>query len=129
MSTYQQSVRNRKEKDNVLKSKALKHCPQRKGVCIKVTTMKPKKPNSAIRKIAKIELTTKKRVLGYICGVGHRLQEHASVLVRGGRVRDLPGIHYKLIRGKYDFNWREAFWRRQARSRYGVPSFKKKIQR
>lgn len=109
------------------KAKSLDKCPQKKGICLKVTIMKPKKPNSAIRKIAKVRLSNKKKVVGYICGIGHNLQEHASVLVRGGRVRDLPGIHYKFIKGKYDFSWKELFLRKHSRSKYGIPSFYKKL--
>jgi len=87
--------------------------------------MSPKKPNSADRKIVKLRLTTSKKIIAYIPGIGHNLQEHASVLVRGGGVPDLPGIHYKLIKGKYDFSWKEVFLRRkQRRSKYGVPSLR-----
>jgi small subunit ribosomal protein S12 len=92
---------------------------------MKVTTMKPKKPNSAIRKIAKVRLSNRRKVVSYICGIGHNLQEHASVLVRGGRVRDLPGLHYKCIKGKFDFSWKEYFFRRRGRSKYGIPSYDK----
>jgi len=102
----------------------LERCPQKKGVCLKVTTMKPKKPNSAIRKIAKVRLTTGKDVLCYIPGQGHRLQKHSVVLVRGGRVPDLPGVHYHAVRGKYDFIGPETFLRKAGRSKYGLSKIK-----
>lgn len=105
--------------------KALQQCPQKRGICTKVVIMNPKKPNSADRKVAKLRLTTKKKILAYIIGLGHNLQEHASVLIKGGRVRDLPGMHYKLVKGKLDFSWKEVFGRRkQRRSKYGVPTIK-----
>ena len=97
---------------------ALTRCPQKKGVCIRVLTRTPKKPNSALRKLAVLRLSNKKRVYGYIPGEGHLLQEHSIVLIRGGRVKDLPGIKYKLISGVYDFAGLEK--RKQARSKYGT---------
>lgn len=98
---------------------ALQQCPQRKGVCIKLVTRTPKKPNSAIRKLALIRLTNRRRIYGYIPGEGkHSLQEHSIVLVRGGRVKDLPGIKYKLVRGVYDFEGLKG--RKNARSKYGT---------
>lgn len=108
-----------KKKDKLL---GLKGAPLKKGVCSLVTATKPKKPNSAIRKIAKVTLTNGVRILAYIPGQGHDLKKYSSVLVRGGRVKDLPGIKYKLIRGKYDFNVREKdnFLRKNARSKYGI---------
>jgi len=99
-------------------------CPQRRGICLKVNIMAPKKPNSADRKVAKVRLTTKRKILAYISGMGHSVQEHSSVLVRGGRVRDLPGMHYKLVKGKLDFSWKEIGLRNQGRSKYGTPSLK-----
>jgi len=94
-------------------------CPQKKGVCIKLVTRTPKKPNSAIRKLALIRLSNRKRIYGYISGEGkHSLQDHAVVLVRGGRVKDLPGIKYKIIRGIYDFEG--IVWRKKSRSKYGT---------
>jgi small subunit ribosomal protein S12 len=105
-------------------SSSLEKCPQKKGVCIRVTTMKPKKPNSAIRKIAKIKLSTGRDVMCYIPGQGHRLQKHSVVLVRGGRVPDLPGIHYHAVRGKYDFVGPETFLRKAGRSKYGLAKIK-----
>jgi small subunit ribosomal protein S12 len=95
--------------------------PFKKGTCVKVTTTKPKKPNSAVRKIARIKLTNGRFITAYIPGQGHNLQEHSSVLVRGGRVPDLPGVRYHLMRGKYDFSWQEKSRRQQGRSKYGVP--------
>lgn len=92
-------------------------CPQRKGVCSRVLVTSPKKPNSANRRIAKIILTQKKRLTAHIPGIGHNLQKHGSVLVRGGRVRDLPGVRYRLIRNKYDLGG--IMYRYQGRSKYG----------
>ena len=100
------------------KSPALKSCPQRRGVCLVVKTMTPKKPNSALRKVARVRLTTGYEVTTYIPGEGHNLQEHSIVLIRGGRVRDLPGVRYKIIRGAYDCAAVQN--RKRARSRYGA---------
>lgn len=102
------------------KSKApiLQGCPQRRGVCLSVTTTSPKKPNSAMRKIARVRLTNKQEGVVYIPGEGHNLQEHSSVLVRGGRVRDLPGVRYHIIRGALDTAG--VAKRKQARSKYGA---------
>lgn len=108
--------RSKKIKKN--KAPALKGNPQRKGVCVKVFIRSPKKPNSANRKVVKIKLSQKERVEAYIPGEGHNLQEYSVVLMRGGRVKDLPGVKYHLIRGKYDFNGVKG--RKQARSKYGV---------
>ena len=99
-------------------SPALKSCPQRRGVCVRVYTTTPKKPNSALRKVARVRLTSHIEVTAYIPGVGHNLQEHSIVLVRGGRVRDLPGVRYKVIRGSLDTQGVRN--RKQARSRYGA---------
>jgi small subunit ribosomal protein S12 len=119
MSTIQQLIKkNRKRKKGKTKAPALKENPQKKGVCLKVYTRTPKKPNSAIRKIAKVRLTNKINVIAYIPGEGHNLQEHSVVLVRGGRVKDLPGVRYHLIRGKYDFQGLSN--RRKKRSKYGT---------
>jgi len=114
-----QSIKN-DFKNNKLKTKspALKMSPQKKGVCLKVYTRTPKKPNSAIRKVAKIKLSTKKVVEAYIPGEGHNLRQYSVVLIRGGRVPDLPGVKYKCIRGKLDFQGVKN--RKTARSRYGV---------
>ena len=98
----------------------LRKAPQRKGICSKVYTTKPKKPHSAIRKVAKVFLlATKRYVLAYIPGQGHNLSAHSVVLIRGGRVRDIPGMHAKIIRNKYDFIVGEPFVRRRRRSKYG----------
>lgn len=97
---------------------ALQQCPQRKGVCLKIFIRTPKKPNSAKRKLARIRLTNNKIVSGYIIGEGHNLQEHSVVLIRGGRVKDVPGLKYKIIRGAYDFEGLKK--RKQARSKYGA---------
>nr|YP_009114060.1 ribosomal protein S12 [Ahnfeltia plicata]AHB62123.1 ribosomal protein S12 [Ahnfeltia plicata] len=94
----------RKSKFLKSKSMALRNCPQKKGICVRVYTTNPKKPNSAERKVAKVRLTTGKAVIGYIPGEGHNLQEHSLVLVRGGRVKDLPGVRYHFIRGVYDLH-------------------------
>jgi len=108
----------RKKKIFKCKNAALTKNPQKKGVCIKVFTRTPKKPNSALRKVAKIKITTGKRVEAYIPGEGHNLQQYSVVLMRGGRVPDLPGVKYHLIRGKYDFQGVKN--RKNARSLYGT---------
>jgi len=100
------------------KSPALKSCPQRRGVCLQVRTMTPKKPNSALRKIARVRLTTGIEVTSYIPGEGHNLQEHSIVLVRGGRVKDLPGVRYHIVRGTLDAAGVNA--RKKSRSKYGA---------
>ena len=108
----------RKKKFRSQRRPALSHCPQKKGVCLKIVTRTPKKPNSALRKLAIVRLSNKKRIYAYIPGESHTLQEHSIVLVRGGRVKDLPGIKYKLIRGVYDFEGLKN--RKKARSKYGT---------
>lgn len=119
MPTINQLCKNiRKPKKNLNSSPALERSPQKKGVCIKVFTRTPKKPNSALRKVVRLRLSTKKRTTAYIPGEGHTLQEYSSVLMRGGRVKDLPGVKYHLIRGKYDFLGLKN--RKQARSKYGT---------
>src|SRR5438046_2963335 len=119
MPTVQQLVRNGRTRPHAkTKSAALKGSPQRRGVCTRVYTTTPKKPNSALRKVARVRLTTGVEVTAYIPGIGHNLQEHSIVLVRGGRVRDLPGVRYKIIRGALDASG--VVNRRQARSRYGA---------
>ena len=100
------------------KNRALTQCPQRRGVCVQVKTATPKKPNSALRKIARVRMTNGFEVTAYIPGVGHNLQEHSVVLVRGGRVKDLPGVRYHIIRGTLDCGGVEN--RRQSRSLYGA---------
>ena len=119
MPTVNQLVRHGRAKDIVrTKSPALQACPQRRGVCTRVYTTTPKKPNSALRKVARVKLTSKVEVTAYIPGEGHNLQEHSIVLVRGGRVKDLPGVRYHIIRGALDASGVEN--RKQGRSLYGV---------
>ena len=117
--TIQQLVRKgRTDKVSKSKTPALKGSPQRRGVCTRVYTTTPKKPNSALRKVARVRLSSGIEVTAYIPGVGHNLQEHSMVLVRGGRVKDLPGVRYKIIRGSLDTQGVKN--RKQARSRYGA---------
>ena len=119
MPTIQQLIRKGRE-NPVYKSKsvALTRCPQRRGVCTKVYTTTPKKPNSALRKVARVRLTNSKEVNAYIPGEGHNLQEHSIVLIRGGRVKDLPGVRYHIIRGALDTAGVNG--RQQSRSKYGA---------
>jgi len=119
MPTIAQLIRyGRVSKKKRSKSPALKGCPQRRGVCLQVRTMTPKKPNSALRKIARVRLTTGIEVTAYIPGEGHNLQEHSIVLVRGGRVKDLPGVRYHIVRGTLDASGVNA--RRRSCSKYGA---------
>lgn len=119
MPTFNQLVRRgRKPQEKKSKSVALTGCPQRRGVCLRVFTRTPKKPNSALRKVARVRLSNGREVTAYIPGEGHNLQEHSLVLVRGGRVKDLPGVKYHIIRGALDAAGVEG--RRQGRSRYGM---------
>src|SRR4249920_2274780 len=119
MPTINQLVRKgRKPVKTKTKSPALKGAPQRRGVCTRVWTTTPKKPNSALRKVARVRLTSGIEVTAYIPGIGHNLQEHSIVLVRGGRVKDLPGVRYKVVRGTLDTAGVRD--RKQARSRYGA---------
>ena len=119
MPTIHQLVRKgRRDKIAKVKTAALKGSPQRRGVCTRVYTTTPKKPNSALRKVARVKLTSQVEVTAYIPGEGHNLQEHSMVLVRGGRVKDLPGVRYKIIRGSLDTQGVKA--RKQARSKYGA---------
>jgi len=119
MPTIEQLKRNlRKQNRRRSKAPSLTKNPRKKGVCIKIFTRTPKKPNSAIRKIARVRLSSKKELTAYIPGEGHNLQEHSVVLIRGGRVKDLPGVRYHLIRGKYDLQGVKG--RKQSRSKYGV---------
>ena len=119
MPTINQLVRKgRKRSTSKTASPALKSCPQKRGVCTRVYTQTPKKPNSALRKVARVRLTSGTEVTAYIPGEGHNLQEHSIVLVRGGRVKDLPGVRYKIVRGTLDTSGVRD--RKQARSRYGV---------
>ncbi len=119
MPTINQLIRlGRKDKIYRSKSPALDRCPQKRGVCLQVRTMTPKKPNSALRKIARVRLSNGKEITAYIPGEGHNLQEHSIVLVRGGRVRDLPGVRYHVIRGTLDTSGVDD--RRRGRSKYGA---------
>jgi len=119
MPTIQQLVSSqRKTIVNRSKSPALKGCPQRRGICTRVYIITPKKPNSAMRKVARVRLTTGLEVTTYIPGIGHSLQEHAVILIRGGRVKDLPGVRYKVIRGALDTTGVKN--RLQSRSKYGA---------
>jgi len=121
MATIHQVTRGgRRSRNKYCRTKNLHKSPQRKGTCTKIIIIKPKKPNSAQRKIAKIRLTNGKFVRAAIPGQGHNLQQYSVVMVRGGRVRDIPGIHYKIIRGVYDFTGRETFERMQRRSKFGI---------
>lgn len=119
MPTIQQLIRkSRKQQTNKSKSPAMTNCPMRRGVCLQVKTMTPKKPNSALRKIARVRLSNKFEVTAYIPGEGHNLQEHSIVMVRGGRVKDLPGVRYHIIRGTLDTAG--VAKRKQSRSKYGA---------
>jgi small subunit ribosomal protein S12 len=119
MPTIQQLVRlGRTAKTDKSKSPALDSCPQRRGVCVRVYITTPKKPNSAQRKVARVKLSNNKEVIAYIPGEKHKLQEHSIVLVRGGRVKDLPGVRYHIVRGALDTSGVEG--RKQARSKYGA---------
>jgi small subunit ribosomal protein S12 len=124
MPTIQQLIRNEREQARQkTKSPALKQCPQRRGVCTRVYTTTPKKPNSALRKVARVRLTSGFEVTAYIPGIGHNLQEHSVVMIRGGRVKDLPGVRYHIIRGTLDTSGVKD--RKQGRSKYGTKRPKK----
>ncbi|MBD2104758.1 30S ribosomal protein S12 [Leptolyngbya sp. FACHB-261] len=119
MPTIQQLIRDERQASKVkTKSPALKSCPQRRGVCTRVYTTTPKKPNSALRKVARVRLTSGFEVTAYIPGIGHNLQEHSVVMIRGGRVKDLPGVRYHIIRGTLDTAGVKD--RKQGRSKYGA---------
>ena len=123
MPTINQLVRKgRRKMRNRSKSPVLESCPQKRGVCLVVKTTTPKKPNSALRKVARVRLTNAIEVTAYIPGVGHNLQEHSIVLVRGGRVRDLPGVRYHIVRGTLDALGVDG--RKRSRSKYGTKSGK-----
>jgi small subunit ribosomal protein S12 len=125
MPTISQLIRHRRQlKIKRSKSPALTSCPQRRGVCLQVKTMTPKKPNSALRKIARVRLSNKVEVTSYIPGEGHNLQEHSIVLVRGGRVKDLPGVRYHIVRGTLDTSG--VADRKKSRSKYGAKKAKSK---
>jgi small subunit ribosomal protein S12 len=119
MPTINQLIRNgRESKAKKSKSPALKECPQKRGVCTRVMTFTPKKPNSALRKVARVRLTNGIEVTAYIPGIGHNLQEHSAVLIRGGRVKDLPGVRYHIVRGTLDALGVND--RKKSRSKYGT---------
>jgi len=124
LPTINQLVRNKRNKVRMKTSApALRQCPQKRGVCTRVYTVTPKKPNSALRKVARVRLTNKQEVTCYIPGVGHNLQEHSIVLIRGGRVKDLPGVRYHIIRGALDTQG--VADTRRSRSKYGAKAPKK----
>lgn len=119
MPTINQLIRwGRAKKNRTTKSRALEQCPQKRGVCLQVKTQTPKKPNSALRKVARVRLTNGIEVTSYIPGEGHNLQEHSIVLIRGGRVKDLPGVRYHIVRGALDTAGVQN--RRRSRSKYGA---------
>ncbi|HDQ40543.1 MAG TPA: 30S ribosomal protein S12 [Desulfonatronum sp.] len=119
MPTISQLIRNeRKRIEKRMKTPALQSCPQRRGVCVRVYTTTPKKPNSALRKVARVRLTNGIEVTSYIPGEGHNLQEHSVVMIRGGRVKDLPGVRYHIVRGSLDTSGVQD--RRKRRSKYGA---------
>ena len=120
MPTIQQIKRNKRiKKRKKSKVPALQNCPQKAGVCVKVFTTSPRKPNSAVRKVARVKLTTGSIVTAYITGEGHNLQEHSVVLIKGGKVKDLPGVRYRIVRGSRDLQGLKN--RKNARSKYGTP--------
>ena len=128
MPTYNQLLKKKRiKKGKKSKSTALERNPQKRGVCLYVKTVTPKKPNSALRKIAKVRLTNGKEVIAYIPGIGHNLQEHSIVLVRGGRVRDLPGVKYHILRGILDAGGVEG--RKKSRSKYGAKKTSEKVEK
>jgi small subunit ribosomal protein S12 len=119
MVTFNQLCRKKRQKKiKINKTPALERCPQKKGVCLKIFIRTPKKPNSALRKLARLKLTNERKVMSYIPGEGHNLQEYSTVIMRGGRVKDLPGIKYHLIRGKLDLLGLKT--RKTSRSKYGA---------
>jgi len=124
MVTRRQLIKNKRlnKKKRSTKTPALGYCPQKKGVCLRIFCINPKKPNSALRRVAKIELCNTRVVFAHIPGIGHNLQRHGAVLVRGGRVRDLPGMKYRIIREKHDLDG--IYVRRNGRSKYGAKLFK-----
>lgn len=124
MATLNQLCKKGRQKKRKLnKTPALEKCPQKRGICTKLVIRTPKKPNSALRKIVKLRLSNKKLVYGYIPGEGHNLQEYSTVIIRGGRVKDLPGIKYHLVRGKLDFSGLAS--RKTSRSKYGTKKINK----
>ncbi len=128
MFTVNQLVKGRRQQVRARsKSKHLTACPMRRGVCLRVYTVTPKKPNSALRKVAKVRLSNGYEIISYIPGVGHNLDEHSIVLVRGGRVKDLPGVRYHIVRGTLDASGVEG--RNKSRSKYGVKRVKKEVKK
>ena len=124
MPTYNQLCKyKRKKKKKLNRTPALEGCPQKKGLCTKLVLRTPKKPNSALRKLVKLKLTNQKRVYAYIPGEGHNLKEYSTVLIRGGRVKDLPGVKYHLIRNKLDLKGLKK--RKTSRSKYGTKNFRR----
>ena len=124
MPTYNQLCKHKRvRKAKRQKTPALNKCPQKKGICIKLVLRTPKKPNSALRKLAKLKLSNDKRIYAYIPGEGHTLQAYSTVLIRGGRVKDLPGVKYHLVRGKLDFMGVKT--RKTSRSKYGTKNLRK----
>lgn len=122
--TFNQLYKNKRLIKKVInKTPALEKCPQKKGICLKLVVRTPKKPNSALRKLAKLKLSNKKVLYAYIPGEGHNLQEYSTVLIRGGRVKDLPGVKYHIIRGKFDFIGLKN--RKTSRSKYGTKNISK----
>jgi small subunit ribosomal protein S12 len=122
--TYNQICRKkRKNKIKLNKTPALEHCPQKRGICLKLVVRAPKKPNSALRKLAKLRLSNGKKIYAYIPGEGHNLQQYSTVLIRGGRVKDLPGVKYHLIRGKLDLLGLKN--RKTSRSKYGTKNLRR----
>lgn len=123
--TLNQLLRNKRTpKEHTNNVFALTKCPQKKGVVIKVRIVKPKKPNSAQRKVVKLKLSNKRKIIAYIPGQGHTLKAYSGVLVSGGRANDVPGVRFSLMRGKFDLSWRENFERASKRSKYGIPKNK-----
>jgi small subunit ribosomal protein S12 len=119
MATINQLIRKKRiPKKRKTRVPALSKSPQRKGICLKIFTKSPKKPNSALRKVVKVRLTNNKKIIAFIPGEGHNLQEHSIVLIRGGKTQDLPAVRYKVVRGKFDLNGVNN--RKSARSKYGV---------
>lgn len=128
MASLNQLIRSKKRIQKRRRSfvLSLNSCPQKKGICIEIrNSVSPKKPNSAKRKVAKIKLSTGKHIIAAIPGQGHNLQKYSVVMVRGGRARDIPGVRYKLIKGRYDFSLFERIKRTKRRSKYGIPKTKK----
>ena len=124
MPTTNQLIKSGRESfKKTKKNRALQQCPQRRGVCVKVYTTTPKKPNSALRKVARVKLTNGMEVSAYIPGIGHNLQEHSILMIRGGRVKDLPGVRYQLVRGVLDSAGTDG--RKRSRSKYGTKRGKK----